>query len=158
MIKGKKGLSPLIATVVLIAFAVALGAVVMSWGKTYVSNAGLVSPKGCSGVSIGIKEVNGAAQLKVTGSGDSGRIEVILENLGSTNIEGLRTWVLGEEGTFKDESKQTIEPGFPLEKTFSYDYNKYGSIKQISFTPMVATDKSQSLLACPNGKAEYAVK
>jgi flagellin-like protein len=31
---GRKGVSPLIATVVLIGFAVSLGAVVMSWGKT----------------------------------------------------------------------------------------------------------------------------
>jgi len=31
MMRGKKALSPLIATVLLVAFAVALGAVVMSW-------------------------------------------------------------------------------------------------------------------------------
>ena len=33
IIKNKKGVSPLIATILLIAFAVALGAVVMSWGR-----------------------------------------------------------------------------------------------------------------------------
>ncbi|MBS3109902.1 hypothetical protein J4227_05220 [Candidatus Woesearchaeota archaeon] len=31
---GRRGVSPLIATVVLIGFAVSLGAVIMSWGKT----------------------------------------------------------------------------------------------------------------------------
>ena len=33
---NKKAVSPLIATVLLIAFAVALGAVVMNWGRSYV--------------------------------------------------------------------------------------------------------------------------
>jgi flagellin-like protein len=34
----KKGVSPLIATVLLIAFAVALGAIVMNWGRGYVED------------------------------------------------------------------------------------------------------------------------
>jgi len=36
MLQSRKGISPLIATVLLIAFAVALGAVVMSWGRGYI--------------------------------------------------------------------------------------------------------------------------
>lgn len=36
--KSKRGISPLIATVLLIAFAVALGAVVMSWGRGYIES------------------------------------------------------------------------------------------------------------------------
>ena len=38
LLKNKRGISPLIATVLLIAFAVALGAVVMTWGKSYITN------------------------------------------------------------------------------------------------------------------------
>ena len=33
---GKRGLSPLIATVLLVAFSIALGSVIMSWGKNLV--------------------------------------------------------------------------------------------------------------------------
>lgn len=33
MFKKKKSISPLVATIILLAFAVALGSVVMSWGK-----------------------------------------------------------------------------------------------------------------------------
>ena len=36
LFKQKRGVSPLIATVLLIAFAVALGAIVMTWGENYV--------------------------------------------------------------------------------------------------------------------------
>lgn len=38
MKNNKKGVSPLIATVLLIAFAVALGAIVMNWGRSYVED------------------------------------------------------------------------------------------------------------------------
>ena len=37
-LNNKKGVSPLIATVLLIAFAVALGAIVMNWGRGYVED------------------------------------------------------------------------------------------------------------------------
>ena len=38
MMNNKKAVSPLIATVLLIAFAVALGAIVMNWGRAYVED------------------------------------------------------------------------------------------------------------------------
>ncbi|MFC1728027.1 archaellin/type IV pilin N-terminal domain-containing protein [Nanoarchaeota archaeon] len=36
---NKKALSPLVATLLLVVFAIALGSVVMSWGKAYVEQA-----------------------------------------------------------------------------------------------------------------------
>ena len=38
LFRSNKAVSPLIATVLLIAFAVALGAVVMNWGRGYVED------------------------------------------------------------------------------------------------------------------------
>jgi FlaG/FlaF family flagellin (archaellin) len=56
----------LIATVLLIAFAVALGAVVMNWGRSYVEDTALNAQRtsqskvDCSlGVSIEIKQISG---------------------------------------------------------------------------------------------------
>ena len=53
----KKGMSPLVATVLLIAFAVALGAVVLNWGEEFVQEATAVGgefagacPAGCVSV------------------------------------------------------------------------------------------------------------
>ena len=40
LVSHKKGVSPLIATVLLMAFAIALGAIVMTWGKNYVKETG----------------------------------------------------------------------------------------------------------------------
>lgn len=39
MFKSKKSISPLVATILLLAFAVALGSVVMSWGKGLIEKA-----------------------------------------------------------------------------------------------------------------------
>ena len=33
---GKQAISPLVATILLLAFSIAIGAVVMSWGESYV--------------------------------------------------------------------------------------------------------------------------
>jgi len=43
---NKKAVSPLIATVLLIAFAVALGAVVMNWGRSYVETTAEYAERG----------------------------------------------------------------------------------------------------------------
>jgi flagellin-like protein len=49
LFKGsKKGLSPLIATVLLIAFAVAMGAMIMNWGSSFGEN----EDPDCSGIHI----------------------------------------------------------------------------------------------------------
>ena len=40
---NKKAVSPLVATLLLVVFAIALGSVVMSWGKAYVESATEVS-------------------------------------------------------------------------------------------------------------------
>lgn len=45
----KRGVSPLIATVLLIAFAVALGAIVMNWGRTYVEDTQEFAREGSEG-------------------------------------------------------------------------------------------------------------
>ncbi|MFC1648486.1 archaellin/type IV pilin N-terminal domain-containing protein [Nanoarchaeota archaeon] len=50
---GKKGLSPIIATVLLIAFAVALGAMIMNWSSNLVAGGALESA--CDSIKISIK-------------------------------------------------------------------------------------------------------
>ena len=45
LFSSKRAISPLVATVMLIAFAVALGAVVMNWGKGYIEET-KIAPQG----------------------------------------------------------------------------------------------------------------
>ena len=65
---NKRGVSPLIATVLLISFAVALGAVVLNWGR----NLDISKPGDkCTGITIKIRTINNA-QVCYAGSGQNG--------------------------------------------------------------------------------------
>jgi flagellin-like protein len=68
-----KAVSPLIATIILIALTVALGAIIVGWAKGYVSN----------------QVTNLGAQveiLQVTYNNSNGNIEILAQNIGSTQL------------------------------------------------------------------------
>jgi flagellin-like protein len=94
MKKSKKGVSPLIATVLLIAFAVALGAVVMNWGRGYVQDtvdfAGDKSDSeiDCS-LDVGLKLVKIGSTKKICYTNIT-NMTTLLENGATKAISGLR--------------------------------------------------------------------
>ena len=94
-LKSKKGVSPLIATILLIAFAVALGSVVMNWGLNL--NLGK-STDICRAVEIKIRNVD-VAETCFGGVGTNGYINFIIDNTGATDISGLAIWMVGDKGT-----------------------------------------------------------
>ncbi|PVU70815.1 hypothetical protein DDW05_02290 [Candidatus Nanobsidianus stetteri] len=68
-----KAVSPLIATIILIALTVALGAIIVGWAKGYVSN----------------QVTNLGAQveiLQVTYNNSNGNISILVQNIGSTQL------------------------------------------------------------------------
>src|SRR3989344_4899144 len=95
MIKSKKGVSPLIATILLIAFAVALGSVVMNWGL----NLNLGSSRDmCRSVEVKIRNID-VAEVCFGGVGINGYINFVLDNTGGIDISGLSIWMVGDQGT-----------------------------------------------------------
>ncbi|MBI1935133.1 hypothetical protein HYS31_01725 [Candidatus Woesearchaeota archaeon] len=150
---SKNGVSPLIATILLISFAVALGSVVMNWGL----NLNLGKEDSCTGVEIKIRSL-GADEACYGGFGANGYVNFILDNTGSTDITGLAIWVIGEKGTrLFDLDKLIIKKGSLFEKDdkeVSYDFNTYGSVKQVQFIPKIAAKDSTDI--CPKNavKAE----
>ena len=134
---NKRGVSPLIATVLLISFAVALGSVVLNWGR----NLDIAKPGGtCSGVSIKIRSI-ADAEVCYSGSGSSTYIKFIIDNIGSVDIDGLGIWIIGERGTkLLDFNNMSILKGQLLDvkdKSIVYDSGTYGAIKSIQFFPKV---------------------
>ncbi len=99
----KKGVSPLIATVLLIAFAVSLGAVVMNWGRGYVETtivqveAQSSEKISCSmDTSMGIVQVGDKIRLCIDDSGDP-ILRFTLINTGITDIHGIQVTELYTE-------------------------------------------------------------
>jgi len=109
MQRSKKAVSQLIATVLLIAFAVALGAVVMNWGRGYVEDTantarerGDAEVKCASDVDIAIVDIDNTPQVcynSTAGSGGSGNVSIqfIIENRKSTHIWELQARLFGDK-------------------------------------------------------------
>ena len=152
--KSKKGVSPLIATVLLIAFAVALGSVVMNWGLNL--NLGK-STDLCRNVEIKIRNIE-AAEVCFGGFGPNGYINFIIDNTGAIDISGLTIWIVGDKNTRLFDIDNIMLKKSSLydkkDKEVSYDFTKFGNIKQVQFIPKIMPEQSTEI--CPKNaiKAE----
>lgn len=151
---NKRGVSPLIATVLLISFAVALGAVVLNWGR----NLDISKPGDkCAGISIKLRTTNNL-QVCYSGSGQDGYINFLVDNSGNMDIDGLGIWITGEKGTrLLDFNELSIKKGELLninDDSVKYDFNTYGGIKNIQFFPKVKTGSSIDICAASSVKAD----
>ncbi|MBI2580275.1 hypothetical protein HYV85_00525 [Candidatus Woesearchaeota archaeon] len=144
--RDKKGVSPLIATVLLIAFAVALGAVVMNWGRGFVQQQTSEAEKttqtklGCSlKVNLKVAEIDNVPQVCYGGGGAAGYIELRLNNNDETNdIKGLSISVGGDTGIYNNDTINTTIPvGLSGYLNMSYSYAAYGKIKNIRIVPKI---------------------
>jgi len=154
---SKKGISPLVATVILIAFAVALGAVVMNLGATIGGSkiSPLMEPSECQAVSMDLLKSNDKPQPPTFGgSGSEGFIEFGLENIGQKRVEKIRISVLAERGTYVTDLSDGIEVASQIKRRVPYDYNKYGNVDSISWTPMIYK-KGNELVTCNQRGAKY---
>lgn len=143
----KRGVSPLIATVLLISFAVALGSVVLNWGKNLeISKPG----DACAGASIKIRNI-GNSEVCYSGAGKNAELHFIIDNNGNQNLEGLGIWIVGEKKTkLIDLDDIQIPVGQLIEiknDRAKYDFDEYGAIKHVQFIPKVMTSSGKDI--CP---------
>ncbi len=151
---NKRGVSPLIATVLLISFAVALGAEAMNWGR----NLDISKPGDkCAGINIKIRNINNV-QVCYAIEEDNGYINFVLDNEGNRDIGGLGIWVTGDKGTkLLDFNDLPIKKGELLDikdKSVTYDFNTYGDIKHIQFFPKVKINGDLEICARSSIKAD----
>ena len=133
MLRSKKGIIPLVATLLLIALAVILGAVVLNF-----SQAQLEVTARCS-VDIGLKMVNLNNKPQVCFDRATNQLFAIVENGPQLPIVGLRLRIIGEKEIFvQDIPESGMDKDGVLLKYVAYDPNSYGEIKQVRFTPKVS--------------------
>ena len=151
--KNKKAVSPLIATILLIAFAVALGAVVMSWGinvKPLMENPSIEK---CGDVSLEVQKIKDIPQAFYGGSGSDGFIKFTIANTGSYGIDEIILWIVGEKDTNIIDLKQSsIKVGYPLIKEVQYNFDTYGEVKKLKFIPKIKVDGS--VITCAKNSLE----
>ena len=146
---NKRGISPLFATVLLIAFSVALGAVVMSWGESYIAEkAEFVQggvqevSRGCDAVLFNIMTVHATPQIcqkddTITAFFDNGP-DVVLAN--------IQAKVVGDDVSVAEGilAAQLVKSG-SMKSTFAFA--PVGKIREVKFTPIIW--KGKDIVYCP---------
>jgi len=145
-----KGVSPLIATILLIAFAVSVGAVVMNWTSTSEGVAHANEESICQHVSVQVLTTNGAKAICLDRSNNKIRID--FEN-GKTAIDGLRLSYLGKAANYVDYN-QPIPAGVLSHMELEYDVAVFGELSMVRIIPFV---KSQSTSYCVDQGERFSV-
>jgi len=129
---GKKGITPLMATLLLISFAVALGVVIMNFGRAQVE-----SGAECSiSIDLQFSKVGGEEQFCLDRS--SNQLFLIVENGVNINIEGLVVNIIGTEATVTHELNDAqIEKAGAYMKYVDYPVSQLGELRQIKIVPKV---------------------
>ena len=150
--RAKKGVSPLIATILLIAFAVALGSVVMNWGLNLDLGK---TPDKCRGVEAKIRNIEGS-EICYGGFGQSGYINFIIDNVGEKDVNGFAIWIIGDKGTrLFDLDNILIKKNSLFEKKgkdVTYDFTTFGNIKKVQFVPKIKSEQTTEI--CPKNTIE----
>ena len=141
----KKGVSPIIATILLIVFAVTLGSVVISWRFNIDTDKSGVK---CENVDFRIRKVSGV-EICITPD-QPNYLNFVIDNIGRTDISGFDIWAIGSKGTklYSLDSLNISKDSlfFYKEKGLPYETDKYGSLEIVQFMPKVGTKPD----TCPN--------
>jgi len=165
LFRSRKAVSPLIATVLLIAFAVALGAVVMNWGRGYVEDTANIARersdtevKCASEVDIDIVEIDSVPQIcyNDTASGED-RVEFIVENKKARTVENIQVRIIGTA----TRVPLTVDLGGPSNLStnqakylnVSFNISTLGTPQQVKLTPSIKVGGTE--VGCPSS-AEVA--
>ena len=130
LLRSKKAMSPLIATVLLIAFAVALGAMIMNWSADAVMDD-----------SVDLESVCASVNLQNNGNlcyGD-GKLTFSVKNVGKARVNAVRIKSSSDIGDLELAVKDSsMISGEALERTIPFIYGG-GSIT-MDFLPLINHD------------------
>jgi len=166
MICNKKAVSPLIATVLLIAFAVALGAIVMNWGESFVRETQETASEASEGrlectMMVDFEVIN-AAYEEIDDT--NATLKVLIRNAGDREIEEFVAQVFtnttkGSRGVYNEselESLDVQEITFDLTEDI-YDIREYdeglieediSNITEVRIIPRIDTGAPTGPVAC----------
>lgn len=131
MVVTKKGVSPLVATVLLVSFAVALGAVVMNWAGS-LSGGSL-----CNQASIDLSAVcydPVREQIRATAT------------VGESDLSGVQIRVIGDRGQTSGQDLQDVGAGTRRTFVVAYAQDTSGQAQSVEITPL--TKNKNSIEVC----------
>jgi flagellin-like protein len=149
MFDNKRGISPLFATILLIAFSVALGAVVMSWGESYIEEKAEFAKgvqevsRGCSDVYFTIMQVSATPQICQRGD----TIEAFIENGPNADILNIQAKVIGTDNVAVIDNilKKSMPRAGSAKSNFAFA--PVGKLRQVKLTPIIR--RGTDVIYCP---------
>ncbi len=140
MLFSKKGVSPLIATVLLITFSVAVGAVIM----TYSGSLGE-----CGTVVLNVAKVDD--NPKVCFNDETGTIEVTLENGPKEALGKFKLTLQGTRNVDNRDLEFFLGKSETKKLNIPYDQSLLGNLEKVKIIPIINNDGEE--LVCPLNKA-----
>ena len=129
---GKEGVTPLMVTMLLLSLAVAVGVVVMNFGRAQVEE----NAQCAIDIALQLSSIGGQEQLCY----DAGKkaLSFTVENGVNIKVEGLIINIIGSEKaeTFELNDAKLIKAGTYVGKV-AFDIVTGGQIKQVKITPKV---------------------
>jgi len=136
---GKKGMSPLIVTIILIAFAVALGAMIMNWSSDVVA----MHEPSCATSGLEIQKAFGRDMICFDDVAN--KLKVTIKNSGSTDISSI----MFRRILSNFQSQDNVLPNSALKTGEIYDAS-IGFVMEdkvhVEFIPKIK--KGQNTLVC----------
>ncbi len=139
---NKKAVSPMVATILLIAFAIALGAVVMNWGKGYieekaefVQGGAATAPASCDSIVFSVLDT-GSTQACVS----ENEIRAYIQNDG-TEINNLKASVIASGGVSNNDNllSSVLKSADAINIRIPYSPAS-GEIIQVKLIPQIEVD------------------
>ena len=138
--KVKKAMAPIVATLLLISFAVALGVVIMNFGRAQ------VDLEAHCPVDIGLvfSEVSGEEELCM--DPEKNNIYFSIENGVNTNVERVVVNIIGTERaeSYDLDDAQMIKAGTYL-TNIGYNEELSGDIRQMKIVPVVVLYEEEEI-------------
>lgn len=129
---SKKGIAPLVATVLLIVLAAGLGVVVLNFGRAQIEIAAQCA------VNIGMKFVVLNNKPQVCFEREKSQVFFIVENGPQIPVEGILLRVIGQKEVLnQDVPDSEIEKVGTILKYIPYNLNEFGEVRQIRLTPKI---------------------
>lgn len=130
------GITPLMATFVLISFAIALGVGIMSFAKAEVEE-GAQCP-----LSIGLRLASIGEVKQLCYDAAQKQVSFVVENGVNTAVSGLIVSVIGDTQADTFELATSIPRAGSYVGTVPYDADVAGEIRQIKITPQMTLEES----------------
>jgi flagellin-like protein len=140
---GRKGISPFISVILLVAFAVMIAAFVINWSDLLTrETAGQVQEKvireSVCNLNVGLiiyRDISGYQSICLNSS--SKELQIDFENRGSRRIEKIHSSVVADGSSLSEEIDAKIVPGGIIRARTQANVSSPSSIQQAVFTPAV---------------------